>query len=46
LTRRNWWPIDSPGAGHTELIPELTHVIQQYPQSPIKRGWATEGIAD
>jgi hypothetical protein len=28
------------------LIHELTHVIQQYPHSPIKRGWVTEGIAD
>jgi hypothetical protein len=28
------------------MIHELTHVIQQYPDSPFKPGWLVEGIAD
>ncbi len=28
------------------VIHEMTHVIQSYPHSPIKRGWLTEGICD
>jgi hypothetical protein len=27
-------------------VHEMTHVIQGYPHSPIKRGWLTEGICD
>jgi hypothetical protein len=28
------------------VVHEMTHVVQSYPPSPVKRGWVTEGICD